>query len=42
MRGRPRSTNETNVTGYGVLFAGFSLLNVKAIATTPAATFKPF
>jgi len=28
--------------GYGVLFAGFSLLNVNVICTTPAATFKPF
>ena len=27
---------------YGVLFAGFSLLNVNVIWTTPAATFKPF
>ncbi len=27
---------------YGVLLAGFSLLNFKVISTTPAATFKPF
>jgi hypothetical protein len=27
---------------YGVAFAGFSLLNVRASDATPAATFKPF
>ena len=27
---------------YGVLLAGFSLLNFNVISTTPAATFKPF
>lgn len=38
----PLDTKLNESTNYGVLFAGFSLLNFKVISTTPAATFKPF
>ena len=44
MRAAPavRNSEVSESAGYGVLFAGFCLLNVKDISTTPAATFKPF
>ena len=44
MRAAPAVCNSeiSENAGYGVLFAGFSLLNVNVIWTTPAATFKPF
>ena len=39
---RLRCAYQAGEKTYGVLFAGFSLLNFNVIATTPAATFKPF